>query len=127
MIDKMEGNNSLEVEVLEDGLLKACFRGERGIEQVIDNWLQIRSFTEEVCNKLLILDFMTGKMCAGEISFLLEVLAEYNYFKKKKIAIVLDNDNSHTQRFFEIYSKNLGIDIKHFFNEKAAMMWLFNN
>lgn len=120
----MEEKVTLNVEALKNDLCKIQFSGKRYIDKLIDNWLEIRHVINNPCEKLLIVDDMTGEISAEGICLLVEMLSEYDFYRHKKIAIVLPDKNSYSSHFFDVYAKNWGINTKHFDNETDAVNWL---
>lgn len=123
----MEEAVSLQAETMEDDILKIQFNGRRDINNVIDNWLRVRSVDDKEYENILIIDNMAGKIGPEGICLLAEILSEYDFYRRKRIAIVLKEENSYSTRFFEIIAKNWGIKTKHFNTEKEAVKWLCLN
>lgn len=120
----MKEKASLTVETLKDGFSKIQFNGRRDINTVIDNWLRIRNDADNEYKNILIIDDMAGKIGSEGICLLTEMLSEYNFYRQKRIAIVLKEENSYSTRFFDLFAKSWGLNTKHFTCETEAFEWL---
>jgi hypothetical protein len=120
----MKEREPFAIEKLEDRIAKIEFLGNRNINEFIDSWLGIRNVIDESCTKLLVVDNMKGAISAEGICLLIEMLSEYKFYEKKKIAVVLAESNAYSPRFFDVIARNWGINTKHFTCETEALEWL---
>jgi hypothetical protein len=120
----MEDAVSLQAEIRKDDLLKIQFNGNRDLNALIYKWLGIKSDVNSKYGKILIIDNMEGNLSSEGICILFELLSEYDFYRQKRIAIVLKDENSYSTRFFEIIAQSWGINTKHINNENEAVNWL---
>jgi hypothetical protein len=106
-----------------DEVLRTEFSGDRDINGFIDSWLGIKNVSNN-SQKVLVIDNMKGEISSEGICLLVEMLSEYNFYRKKKIAVVLAEENSYSARFFDVIAQNWGLNIKHFTAETEAVKWL---
>lgn len=120
----MEENAPIQNITLEYDFTNIKLSGKRDINSFIDDWLSIRNNLSGSTKNILINDTMAGEISQEGICLLLEVLSEYNFYNNKKIAIILNDTNSYNTRFFDVFAKHWGMNIKHFINEKEAVCYL---
>ena len=120
----MEDKISILIEKREDRFIKVCFSGERYANEWINSWMKTRSLINCPCEKILIIDNMQGEIITEGICLLTEMLSEYNFYREKKIAVVLKESNSYSAHFFDVFAKNWGLNIKHFIIVTEALEWL---
>lgn len=120
----MKGVLSLQPEILKDDLLKIQFNGIRDMNVLFYKWLEIRNGVNSKYGKILIIDNMEGKLSSEGICILFELIAEYDFYRGKKIAILLNDESAYSSRFFDAVAGNWGISTKHFYCENKAIKWL---
>jgi hypothetical protein len=119
----MKTNELLTVEMLEEEIVKIELRGNNSIKGFIENWLEIKNLSN-ISQKVLVIDNMKGEISCEGICLLIEMLSEYDFYRKKKIAVVLGEDNAYSTRFYDVIAQNWGLNIKHFNAETEAVKWL---
>jgi hypothetical protein len=120
----MKERELFAVEKLEDRIAKIEFIGNRDINEYLDGWLGLRKVVNKPYSKILIVDKMPGEISSEGICLLIEMLSEYKFYEKQKIAVVLAQSNAYNTRFFDVVAKNWGLNIKHFADEEEAANWL---
>jgi hypothetical protein len=119
----MEERESVKVKIPEEEIAKIELKGDRNINEFIESWLGIKNVNSD-SEKILVIDNMKGAVNAEGICLLIEMLSEYSFYRKKKIAVVLTESNSYSARFFDVIAQNWGLNIKHFTDETEALKWL---
>jgi hypothetical protein len=120
----MEEKVLSKVEMTENGLFKIEFSGKRCASQMVESWLEIKNAANGFCKSLLVVDNMKGEINPEGVCLLTELLSEYYFYKEKKIAILLNNKDSYSPRFFDLFAKSWGLNTKHFTCETEALEWL---
>jgi hypothetical protein len=106
-----------------DGIVEIEFSGDRNINKYIGSWLEIKN-AGNASQKVFVIDNMKGELSSEGVCLLIEMLSEYSFYRKKKIAVVLAEENAYSTRFFDVIAKNWGLNIQHFKNETEALDWL---
>jgi hypothetical protein len=123
----MEEKVSIKIETIEDGFISVQFFGIRKLNEMTANWRKIGNIVNDSCNNILIYDSMAGEVGIKEICMLIEMLSEYYYYIHNKIAVVFADNLSYkyNTHYFEIFARNLGLNVRHFANKMDAVNWFF--
>jgi hypothetical protein len=116
--------DSVHICTLGNGIYKIELSGKRSINNMIDGWLRLKGKINASCKNLLVVDNMKGEISPEGICLFIEILSEYHFYSENKIAIILNDENSYSTRFFDAFAKNWGLNIKHFADEEIAANWL---
>lgn len=109
---------------LNDSIVKTTFIGKRVEYLYFDFWMEVKDLVNSNNKHVLIHDLMTGKISIEGITTLLEMLSCLSVFSNLKIAIILSSKDSYSEKFFDTFAKNWGLNIRHFNNEEDGLAWL---